>query len=67
MKIRENSSRPFDNSTVRKQYSAGKISVNDFQPFDEMVDLLIGSMLCPRFVSRSIAAAPIFFFRVYIE
>ena len=30
MKIRENSNRPFDNSAVRKQYSAGKMSVNDF-------------------------------------
>ena len=30
MKIRENSGRPFDNSAVRKQYWAGKISVNDF-------------------------------------
>ena len=30
MKNRENSGRPFDNSAVRKQYSAGKVSANDF-------------------------------------
>ena len=30
MKIRENGRRPFDNSAVRKQYSAENISANDF-------------------------------------
>ena len=30
MKIRENGGQPFDGSAVRKQYSAEKISFNDF-------------------------------------
>ena len=50
MKILENSGRPFDNSAVRKKYSAGKISVNDFSAIrPKMADLILGQMLCPHY------------------
>ena len=48
LKIWENSGRPFDKSAVRKQYSAEKFRRTIFHRFDEMANLFIGQMLCPR-------------------
>ena len=50
MKIHKNSGRSFDNSAVRKQYSAGKFSVNDFSAIRRD----------SRFISRPNAMSPAF-------